>query len=60
MKTDWQVEPFDEERDLEEVVRRYDLYNAKQSGVNCAVEGSLGYDHRTAARHLAGPCGASR
>ena len=32
VKTDWQVEPFDEERDLEEVVRRYDLYNAKQSG----------------------------
>ena len=32
VKTDWQVEPFDEERDLEQVATLYNVYNAKQSG----------------------------
>ena len=32
VKTDWQVEPFDEKRDLEQVVALYDAYNAKRSG----------------------------
>ena len=29
---DWQVSPFDEARDLEDVVALYDTYNAEQSG----------------------------
>lgn len=30
-KTGWQVEPFDEDRDLEQVVALYDTYNTQQS-----------------------------
>ena len=31
-RTGWQVEPFDQDRDLEQVVALYDTYNAQQSG----------------------------
>ena len=31
-ETDWQIEPFDEERDLEAVAMLYDEHNAEQSG----------------------------
>jgi GNAT superfamily N-acetyltransferase len=31
-ETDWQVPPFDEGRDLEQVIALYDAYNAHQSG----------------------------
>ena len=31
VETDWQVQPFDERRDLEQVVALYDMFNANQS-----------------------------
>ena len=31
-ETDWQIEPFEEELDLEDAAALYDVYNARQSG----------------------------